>query len=122
MTEEGIAHGKVSTTCVPCSKLINFDLYDFSLQIDIDNDDFNSLKKNMKQIQYPKPLYEDYSVSEKPPIGVALTEFHILLAYTDTIKGISLLNNEVVYEDNYNEAFGKLVNIIKDPMTGKEII
>lgn len=71
----------------------------------------------MKRIQYTKAL-EGYSVPAKPPITMALTEFHILLGYTDTIKGISLLNSEVVYEDNYNEAFGKLVSVIKDPVTG----
>lgn len=64
-------------------------------------------------------MYEDYAVSPKYPIAIALTQFHILLAYTDTIKGLCLLNQEVVYEDNYNEAFGKLVNIIKDVRTGK---
>lgn len=74
---------------------------------------------NIKRIPYPKPLYQDYSVSQKPPITLALTEFHALLAYADTIKGISLLNKEIVYEDNYNEAFGRLINLIRDPMTGK---
>lgn len=82
------------------------------------NEDIKSIKSNLNEIDYPKPLYEDYSVSQKPPIACVLTEFHILLAYTDTIKGISVLNKEVVYEDNYNEAFGKLINIIKDPITG----
>lgn len=53
---------------------------------------------------------------------MALTQFHILLAYTDTIKGMCLLNQEVVYEDNYNEAFGKLINIIKDVRTGKLLV
>lgn len=69
-------------------------------------------------IQYPKPLYQDYSLSQKPPFTFLLTEFHVLLAYVDTIKGVSLLNKELIYEDNYNEAFGKLVDVIKDPMTG----
>ncbi|VEN49877.1 unnamed protein product [Callosobruchus maculatus] len=52
---------------------------------------------------------------------MALTQFHILLAYSDSIKGMCLLNPEVVYEDNYNEAFGsgRLINIIKDLRTGE---
>lgn len=77
------------------------------------------LKTNSKLISYPKPLYEDYSASQKYPVAIALTQFHILLAYADTIKGVCLLNEEVVYEDNYNEAFGKLINVIKDIRTGK---
>lgn len=42
----------------------------------------------------------------------------MLVAYADSIKAVSILNNEIVYEDNYNEAFGKLVNLVKDPVTG----
>ncbi|KAF5280506.1 hypothetical protein FQA39_LY18028 [Lamprigera yunnana] len=80
--------------------------------------DIESIMKNKKLISYPRPLYQDYSVSQKPPIACVLTEFHILLAYSDTIKGISLLNKELVYEDNYNEAFGRLINIVSDLITG----
>lgn len=77
------------------------------------------MERKSKLLQYPKPLYEDYSVSQKYPIAIATTEFHILLAYTDSIKGVCLLNRDLVYEDNYNEAFGKLINIIKDRRTGE---
>jgi hypothetical protein len=83
------------------------------------DDSMSTLKKKTRTIKYPKPLYEDYSVSQKYPIAIALTEFHILLAYTDTIKGVCLLNEDVVYEDNYNEAFGKLINMVKDASTGE---
>lgn len=76
------------------------------------------LKNKSKLIHYPKPLYEDYSASQKYPLAVALTQFHVLLGYTDTIKGVCLLNEEVIYEDNYNEAFGKLINVVKDIRTG----
>ena len=83
------------------------------------DDNMSTLKSRTRLIKYPKPLYEDYSVSQKFPIAITLTEFHILLAYTDTIKGVCLLNEDVVYEDNYNEAFGKLINIVKDASTGE---
>lgn len=82
------------------------------------DDNMTSLKTKFRTIKYPKPLFEDFSVSQKFPTAIALTEFHVLLAYTDAIKGICLLNEDVVYEDNYNEAFGKLVNLIKDTVTG----
>ncbi|XP_023014330.1 vacuolar protein sorting-associated protein 18 dor isoform X2 [Leptinotarsa decemlineata] len=88
-------------------------------QFDLLTDDIKTIKSKINLIAYPKPLYEDYSVSQKYPIAIALTQFHILLAYSDSIKGICLLNQEVVYEDNYNEAFGKLVNIVKDVQTGE---
>lgn len=91
----------------------------FNLQLDLEADDIKYLKNNSTLISYPKPLYEDYSASQKYPVAIALTQFHILLAYIDTIKGVCLLNQEVVYEDNYNEAFGKLINVIKDIRTGK---
>lgn len=89
------------------------------MQLNLEAENISYIKENSKLINYPKPLYEDYSASQKYPLAVALTQFHILLAYTDTTKGICLLNQEVVYEDNYNEAFGKLISVIKDIRTGK---
>lgn len=79
----------------------------------------SAIKDKTKLLEYPKPLYEDYSQSPKYPIAIAMTQFHILLAYSDSIKGMCLLNEEVVYEDRYNEAFGKLVSVVKDTRTGE---
>ncbi|KAJ8929810.1 hypothetical protein NQ314_017407, partial [Rhamnusium bicolor] len=98
ITEKGITYGQINPVM---------------------DDNIKSIKDKTKLLSYPKPLYEDYSVSPKYPIAIALTQFHVLLAYTDTIKGVCILNQEVVYEDNYNEAFGKLINIIKDVRTGE---
>ncbi|XP_019880940.1 vacuolar protein sorting-associated protein 18 homolog isoform X2 [Aethina tumida] len=83
------------------------------------DDNIKDIESKSKHIPYPKPMYEDNSDLKKYPLSIALTQFHILLAYTDTIKGLCLLNQEVVYEDNYNEAFGMLVNVIKDVKTGE---
>lgn len=52
------------------------------------------------------------------PLSFVLTEFHALLMYSDHVKGVSLLNYDVVFEDGFNEAFGKLINITKDPLKG----
>ncbi|XP_060521918.1 vacuolar protein sorting-associated protein 18 homolog isoform X2 [Cylas formicarius] len=82
------------------------------------DDSIASINTKAKLIGYPKPLYEDYSQSPKYPTSMALTQFHVILAYADSTKGVCLLNQEIVYEDHYNEAFGKLVNVIKDPRTG----
>lgn len=82
-------------------------------------DNFEMIKENHEMISFPKPMYEDLSKSQKTPVAFALTEFHSLLAYTNLIKGVSVLNKELVVEDSYNEAFGKLINIVKDPSKGK---
>lgn len=66
-------------------------------------------------IKNPNNNYEE---SQRPPSSVTLTEFHVLFVYSDTIKGVSLLNKEIVYEDNYNDAFGRLVDVIKDCVSG----
>lgn len=84
MTEKGIRYGKL--TCSPSETL-------------------QTITNNSKLIPFPKPLYEDFSTSLKYPTAIAVTEFHALLAYSDVIKGICLLNEEIVYEDNYNEPF-----------------
>uniref|UniRef100_A0A6P7GKW2 Vacuolar protein sorting-associated protein 18 homolog n=1 Tax=Diabrotica virgifera virgifera TaxID=50390 RepID=A0A6P7GKW2_DIAVI len=86
-------------------------------QIDVAIDSIKSIESKTNLIPYPKALYDD-STPQKYPIAVALTQFHILLAYTDSVKGVCLFNQEVVYEDNYNEAFGRLVNLVKDVRTG----
>ncbi|KAI4456526.1 vacuolar protein sorting-associated protein [Holotrichia oblita] len=75
------------------------------------------IKEYSEVIPFPKPSYVDMSVSPKYPMNIVATQFHVLLAYSDTIKGISLLSKELVYEDNYNEAFGKLINIVRDHFT-----
>jgi hypothetical protein len=35
------------------------------------------------------------------PLAFVITEFHALLLYADHVKGISLLNHELVFEDVY---------------------
>ncbi|PSN40464.1 Vacuolar protein sorting-associated protein 18 [Blattella germanica] len=52
------------------------------------------------------------------PLSFVITEFHALLLYADHVKGISLLNHELVFEDVYNESLGKLVSITQDPVKG----
>lgn len=37
------------------------------------------------------------------PINFVLTKFHALLLYGDHVKGISLLNQELIFEDIYND-------------------
>ena len=48
-------------------------------------------------LPYPNP--DDY------PISMVLTEFHYILLYLDKIQAISILSNEVVWE----EVFSKVI-------------
>ncbi|XP_047356828.1 vacuolar protein sorting-associated protein 18 homolog isoform X3 [Vespa velutina] len=50
------------------------------------------------------------------PLSFVLTEFHALLLYPDRVKGISLLNQDLIFEDIYNDTVEKLLNIVKDPI------
>nr|CAD7458172.1 unnamed protein product [Timema tahoe] len=69
-----------------------------------------SVLTNNQLLQYPS--------SSMAPLSFVLTEFHALLLYSDHVRGISMLNHELVFEDYYNESFGKLVSITKDPIKG----
>ncbi|CAH0750606.1 unnamed protein product [Diatraea saccharalis] len=71
----------------------------------------NSLFTQGELINYPP----DSEPKTEAPLAFVLTEFHVLLMYSDKVKAISLLNQELVYEDTYSVSHGKLKNIIKDP-------
>ncbi|XP_045497212.1 vacuolar protein sorting-associated protein 18 homolog [Colias croceus] len=71
----------------------------------------NSLFTQSELINYPS--HKDGK--ENTPLSFVLTEFHALLMYSDRVKAVSLLNQELVYEDRYSEIHGKLKNIVKDP-------
>lgn len=70
----------------------------------------NSLFTQSTLISYPSEGDE----KENAPSSFVLTEFHALLMYSDRVKVISLLSHELVYEDIYKEAFGKLRTVIRD--------
>ncbi|XP_023247214.1 vacuolar protein sorting-associated protein 18 homolog [Copidosoma floridanum] len=82
--------------------------------------DPDNLLVNQQMLPCPETSLLSSSTSRKhsTPLSFVLTEFHALLLYNDHVKGISLLNQELIFEDLYNDAFGKLINIIKDPATG----
>lgn len=42
-------------------------------------------------------------VQSVAPLNFVLTEFHALLLYSDHVKGVSLLNKELIFEDIYND-------------------
>ncbi|XP_047507228.1 vacuolar protein sorting-associated protein 18 homolog isoform X1 [Pieris napi] len=72
----------------------------------------NSLFTQGELINYPTDKGDG---KESTPLSFVLTEFHALVMYSDGVKSVSLLNQELVYEDRYNsEVHGKLKNIVKD--------
>ncbi|KAI5652101.1 pep3/Vps18/deep orange family domain-containing protein [Phthorimaea operculella] len=73
----------------------------------------NSLFTQGELINYPPN--DDSPTNEKTPLAFVLTEFHALIMYSDRVKAISLLNQELVYQDKYSEAHGRLKNLVKDP-------
>lgn len=88
---------------------VNWFLY---LQLDpTSQQNSNSLFTQSELINYPV----ENDDCKETPLSFVLTEFHALIMYSDRVKAISLLNQELVYEDHYSEAHGKLKNIVKDP-------
>lgn len=61
---------------------------------------------NQQMLPCPETSLLSSSVSRKKstvPLSFVLTEFHVLLLYSDHVKGVSLLNQELIFEDIYND-------------------
>ena len=61
---------------------------------------------NQQMLPCPETSLLSSSTSRKKntaPLSFVLTEFHILLLYKDHVKGVSLLNHELIFEDIYND-------------------
>ncbi|CAK9834118.1 Vacuolar protein sorting-associated protein 18 homolog [Anthophora retusa] len=87
-------------------------------QIDPQADSKNILVNQQRLIcSEESPTESNNSQSTTAPLSFVLTEFHALLVYADRVKGMSLLNQELIFEDIYNDAVGKFVNITKDCVT-----
>lgn len=86
-----------------------------------DSPDFITSKKTLT---YPEQA-DDYRTASYiskyqnlAPISFALTDFHLLLQFSDHITGISLINHDVVYDEYFADQYGKLVTIVKDMKNG----
>jgi vacuolar protein sorting-associated protein 18 len=80
--------------------------------------------KNKKTLTFPEQS-NDYHTSSYisahsnlAPLSFVLTDFHLLLQYSDHITGISLVSHEVVYDEYFAEQYGKLMSIVKDSSNG----
>ncbi|KAK7098433.1 vacuolar protein sorting-associated protein 18 homolog isoform X3 [Littorina saxatilis] len=74
----------------------------------------NSVITNAKLIPYPKDS-EDVGVN---PIGMVLTEFHMMVLYPTRMRAVCSLNEQVILDDVIPERFGRLLGIRKDPIRG----
>ncbi|XP_076234523.1 vacuolar protein sorting-associated protein 18 dor isoform X2 [Calliopsis andreniformis] len=81
--------------------------------------DSKNILINQQMLTCPEARLMGGSISQvtTAPLSFVLTEFHALLLYPDRVKGISLLNQELIFEDIYNDVVGKLLNITKDYVT-----
>lgn len=52
------------------------------------------------------------------PCDMIVCEFHVLIVWPDKMRGLCILNNQVVFEGTIPEECGKLVGISKDPVKG----
>ncbi|XP_045595871.2 vacuolar protein sorting-associated protein 18 homolog [Procambarus clarkii] len=52
------------------------------------------------------------------PCGMIVCEFHVLIVWPDKIRGLCILNNQVVFEGTVPEECGKLIGISKDVVKG----
>ncbi|XP_014476276.1 PREDICTED: vacuolar protein sorting-associated protein 18 homolog isoform X2 [Dinoponera quadriceps] len=79
----------------------------------------NNVLINQQMLTCPETSLMGSNVSQtiSAPLSFVLTEFHALLLYPDHVKSISLLSQELIFEDIYNDAVGKLIGITKDPAT-----
>lgn len=86
------------------------------MQLDsLSQENSNSSVTHGELLVYP-PFSKEPVSPRKAPLSFVVTEFHAILLYEDHCKAVCLLNQELVYEDYFSESFGKLLNIVKDPV------
>lgn len=88
-----------------------------------DSPNFVTSSKTMAYPDQPNDLYKTSSYISKnyqhnAPMSFILTDFHLLMQYTDHITGISLINHEVIYDEYFPDQYGKLMSIVKDTKNG----
>lgn len=90
MTGPGIYHGKI----------------DYS-----DHSRKDSVTVSTKLLPYPE-------VNINHPMGIAVTEFHVLILYPDKLQAICTLNEQLIFEDTFSDRFGKLHGLAQDSLKG----
>ncbi|XP_052234264.1 vacuolar protein sorting-associated protein 18 homolog [Dreissena polymorpha] len=67
---------------------------------------------NQMHMRYPQ---EPDQKAETKPFGMALTEFHVLLLFGNKLKAFCLLNEQMIYDEQYPD---DLLGIWRDPSKG----
>lgn len=75
-----------------------------------------SMTSHAKLVRYPTLPGEQVSL----PLGICLTEFHVIVAYVDRVKAINLLDDTAVFCQLTENALGGSPTgaITRDPVTG----
>ena len=75
-----------------------------------------SLARYVKLIRYPTMIGELIS----RPLCISLTDFHVIVAYTDRVKAINLLDDQPVFSENTCNALGSTLigGACRDPASG----
>uniref|UniRef100_F6ZGD4 Vacuolar protein sorting-associated protein 18 homolog n=1 Tax=Ciona intestinalis TaxID=7719 RepID=F6ZGD4_CIOIN len=71
-----------------------------------------SLITNARLVHYPD------TDNSGEVLNIVLTEFHLLLLYSDRLKVICSLNEQLIFEDVYSSRYGQLRGLVKDPAQG----
>ena len=77
-----------------------------------------------KTIAYPELQTDYHSASyiskhhSDAPLSFVLTNHHLMLQYSDHVTAISLINHEIIYQEQFMDQYGKLLSLIKDPVQG----
>ncbi|KAJ8042892.1 Vacuolar protein sorting-associated protein 18-like [Holothuria leucospilota] len=75
----------------------------------------DNLTKDSHLLIYPM---DKEGGGQKKPISMILTEFHVLLLYSDRVQVICTLNETPIDEDLYQAKFGRLLGMCRDDIKG----
>lgn len=84
-----------------------------------DSPNFITTKKSLTYPDQPDDYHSASYISKnqtQTPISFVITDFHVLLQYSDHVTGISLINHDVIYDEYFEH--GKLMSIVKDSKNG----
>uniref|UniRef100_H2ZFS1 Vacuolar protein sorting-associated protein 18 homolog n=1 Tax=Ciona savignyi TaxID=51511 RepID=H2ZFS1_CIOSA len=77
-----------------------------------------SLISNARLIPYPDTAGDStnpFADQSGEVLSIVLTEFHLLLVYSDRLKVVCSLNEQLIVDDVYTSRYGELLGLIKDP-------
>ncbi|XP_067129232.1 vacuolar protein sorting-associated protein 18 homolog [Centruroides vittatus] len=101
LTEPGILYGNIS-----CDGQAGVDSVITESTLILTQEDKDKTKISMQEDKNQK----------KCPLGIVLTEFHVLVLYPDRMKAICVLNEQLVFEDVFTVMYGPMIDIVKDPV------